>query len=297
MALAAVKRYLVEPRDRIRLRELMWAEAGKVQQKLSGEQFSFRARLGVAGDLAPRMPAYEAAIDSLLAMLVAGVYHGGKSHRSIWIQCLERVARHSENPADNPNWARFGLYPTFLLFYGCGIAAVAAGRYATLVSLLTRGRSMREGTEKNLWFRSAGADSHPLYEDARTAIEGNPGHPVFKISHHIQNLLRPTFADYLPSEHEYLKAFVRFEYLAALVFADYYEKEHPTRGSVWVPLGRYAERYETLFPKVQTEIEQKGTEWPLLKAGAFDGSLDRLLSLKAKLDDWVPKAAFHRGLL
>jgi SIR2-like domain len=295
MALAAVKRYLVEPRDRIRLRELMWAETRKVQQKLSEEQFSFRGLLRGTGQLADRMPAYEAAIDSLLAMLIAGVYHGGKSHRSIWIQCLERMSRHSEKPVDYADWARFGLYPVFLLFYGCGIAAVAAGRYSTLLSLLRRGRSMREGTEKNLWFRAAETDSFRLYEGARSAIDGNARIPVFKISHHIQNLLRPMFAEYLPSESEYLRTFDRFEYLAALVFADLYEKEHPTYGSVWVPIGRFAERYKTLFPQVQAEIEQKGDQWPLLKAGAFDGSLDRLLSLKKKLDEWASNVAMHNG--
>lgn len=295
MALAAVKRYLVEPRDRIRLRELMWAETRRVQQKLSGEQFSFNTRLGVHGDLAPRMPAYEAAIDSLLAMLIAGVYHGGKSHRTIWIQCLERVARHSENPAQYTNWARFAMYPVFLLFYGCGIAAVAAGRHATLASLLMRGRSMMEGTEKNLWYRAAGVDSFQLYEGARNAIDGNPRGPVFKVSRHIQDLLRPAFTEYLSSDAEYIKAFSRFEYMAALVFADYYAKEHPTYESVWVPMGRFAEQYKTLFPQVQAEIQRQGDQWPLLKAGAFDGSLDRLLSLKKKLDEWASGVAAHHG--
>jgi hypothetical protein len=295
MALAAVKRYLVDPRDRIRLRELMWAEARKVQLKLSEAQFSFHAPLRTHGDAAARMPAYETAIDSLLAMLITGVYHGGKNHRSVWIQCLERVARHSDNLDGNQQWARFGLYPVFLLFYGCGIAAVAAGRYSTLVSLLTRTRSMREGTEKNLWFRTADTDSFPLYEGAGEAMDANPRRPVFKISQHIQDLLRPAFAEYLSSEGEYLKSFNRFEYLAALVFADYYEKEHPTYGSVWVPLGRFAERYKTLFPQVQAEIQRQGDQWPLLKAGAFDGSLDRLLGLKKKLDEWATGFAVHHG--
>ena len=238
---------------------------------------------------------YEVTIDSLLAMLIAGVYHGGKSHRSLWIQCLERVARHSENPADNPNWARFGLYPVFLLFYGCGIAAVAAGRYVTLASLLTRGKSMREGTEKNLWYRAAETDGFSLYEEARKAIDANSRIPVFKTSHHIYGILKPVIVDFFSSEVEYRKAFDRFEYLAALVFADYYEKEHPTYGSIWVPPGRFAESYRTLFPEVQVEIERQGNQWPLLKAGVFDGSLERLLMLKQKVDTWAREVAVNLG--
>lgn len=295
MALAAVKRYLVEPRDRIRLQELMWTETRKVQQKLAGNEFNFHGSLCSNDQLAPRMPAYEAAIDSLLAMLIAGVYHGRKQHRSLWIQCLERVARHSENPANFTNWARFGMYPVFLLFYGCGIATVAAGRYSTLVSLLTRGRSMREGTERNLWYSAAESDCFSLYEGARASVEPNPRVPAFKISHHIQDFLRPYFSDYITSNTEYANTFNRFEYLAAIVFADYYEKERPTQGSIWVPVGRYTERYRTLFSQVQSEIEQKGTQWPLLKAGLFDGSLDRLLDLKKKLDEWASEVARNYG--
>ena len=296
MALAAVKRYLLDPRDRIRLQELMWAEARKVQQKLSEEQFNFHAPLRMHSQTAARMPAYEAAIDSLLAMLITGVYHGGKGHRSLWIQCLERVARHSENPANYAEFARFGLYPVFLLFYGCGIAAVAAGRYATLVSLLTRGKSMREGTEKNLWYRAAEADVFTLYESASKALLPGPKGSPFSISRHIQGLLRPVMADFFSSETEYRKAFDRFEYLAALVFADYYAKEYPNRDSVWVPPGRFFESYATLFPQVQAEIERQGVRWPLLAAGAFDGSQERLLSLKKKHDDWATAVAVQQGV-
>jgi len=295
MAVAMVKKFLAEHRDRIRLRELMWTEARRVQLKLSEEQFSFRTPFRTAGDAAARMPAYEAAVDSLLAMLIAGVYHGGKSHRLIWIQCLERLAWHSENLDGDQQWARFGLYPVFLLFYGCGVAAVAAGRYSTLIRLLTSGRSMMHGTEKSLWFRAGDPDSFSLYEGARKAMDANPRVPAFKISHHIQDLLRPAFAEYLSSEGEYLKAFERFEYLAALIFADCYEKEHPSYGSVWVPIGRFAERYKILFPQVQSEIQRLGERWPLLRGGAFDGSLERLLSLKKKLDDWASRVAVQQG--
>jgi len=102
-------------------------------------------------------------------------------------------------------------------------------------------------------------------------------------------------SDFFSSEAEYRKAFDHFEYLAALVFADYYEKEHPTYGTVWVPLGRFAESYRTLYPGVQAEIQRQGDQWPLLKSGVFDGSLDRLLMLKEKVDTWTREVAVNHG--
>jgi hypothetical protein len=294
MAVATIKRYLTDPRDRIRLQDLLTLEAKKVCARLGEEAFSFRAPLRSHADTAARMPAYEASIDSLLAMLVVGVYHGEKRHRALWLQCLERVSRHVENLDGNQQWARFGLYPVFLLMYGCGIAAVAAGRYATLVSLLTRGRSIVGGWEKSLWYHVAHVDSFALYESARGSSNSNARVPAFKISQHIYDYLRPTLADYCVSDSDYLRKFRRFEYLATLVFADLYEKENPN-SSLWIPLGRFVESYKTLFSEVQGEIDHQGDRWPLLRAGAFDRSLERLQSVKAKVDKWASELAVHHG--
>jgi hypothetical protein len=102
-------------------------------------------------------------------------------------------------------------------------------------------------------------------------------------------------AVFFASERDYLTAFDRFEYLAALVFADFYDTEHPTYGTVWVPLGRYAERYSSLFAEVQAEISRQRDGWPLLRAGLFGGSLDRVLALKQKVDEWARGVAIHHG--
>jgi SIR2-like domain len=295
MAVATVKRYLAESRDRIRLRDLLCDEVRRVHVKLSEENFSCRAPIRTHGDLKNRMQAYELTIDTLLSMLVAGVCHGAKAHRPVWIQTLERIARHADDLVGDQRWAQFGQYPVFLLVYGCGVAAVASGRYATLASILLRGRSTIGGREKNLWFNAASPDAFPLYDASASELYKNSRPPVFAVSRHIQELLRPVLADYVSSERQYLKAFVHFEYIAALVFGHFYDEEHPGPGAPWVPLGRFCEQYKTLFSELGADIEQHGERWPLLRAGAFNGSLEHLREIKKKVDRWASGVAGHHG--
>jgi hypothetical protein len=61
-------------------------------------------------------------------------------------------------------------------------------------------------------------------------VFNNARNPVFKISQHLEAVLRRALMDFFSSEGEYAKAFDYFEYIGALVFADLYEKEHPDRG-------------------------------------------------------------------
>jgi hypothetical protein len=147
IAVATLKQYLAEDRYRIRLRDLVVGEAKRVKEELRGERFPFA--LPLSSVLAERIPRYEAAVKTLLAMMITGVYWGGKSQRALWVHCLERVARPTEGLDGDQRRANIGLYPVLLL-YGCGIAAVSAGQYITLYRLLTQDRSMILGEEKDL---------------------------------------------------------------------------------------------------------------------------------------------------
>jgi hypothetical protein len=102
-------------------------------------------------------------------------------------------------------------------------------------------------------------------------------------------VLRPSFREVIPEDALYDKAFDLFEYLYALVHADLSLK---LGGDVWGPLGRFGwkdlrDGAKHIFAVVQRAIDSLGENWPPLKVGLFDGSLERLQTIKGKFDQRI----------
>jgi len=91
----------------------------------------------------------------------------------------------------------------------------------------------------------------------------------------------------LPDDVDYESCFDRFEYLFALANSDLDLKSGGIRGFS----GRFAwsQKYEDLPEEIGLEIENAGADFILLKLGLFDGSLERLKSVKATYDSAVWK--------
>jgi len=109
------------------------------------------------------------------------------------------------------------------------------------------------------------------------------------LSDHVRNLLYVKMKDLVPRTDQYDKLFDRFEYVLALVVADYADRE----GSLsWFPVGRFGWRNRH-FPErgisaeIAKEIEKAGVNWPLLKFGLCGGSIERLRVVKTLVDERV----------
>ena len=82
-----------------------------------------------------------------------------------------------------------------------------------------------------------------------------------------------------------------FEYLLALVHADLNRLERQEYW--WGPIGCFAWRHqyfnqeERIALKIDAEIDAEGTNWPLLKADLFGGSVAQVKTAKAKFDRFV----------
>jgi hypothetical protein len=117
----------------------------------------------------------------------------------------------------------------------------------------------------------------PKWLPNRNALNNTPNDYLF-------DLLRPVLRDYLPGDTRYEETFDTFEYLLALTYLDVVSESYAPEGRfVWRYTGRtmwssglVEDNWDRspLAEFVRTGLEQ-GSEWGLLKAGFFNGSIER----------------------
>jgi hypothetical protein len=118
----------------------------------------------------------------------------------------------------------------------------------------------------------------PKWVPHQNAVNNTPNDYLF-------DLLRPLLRDYLPDDTKYEETFDTFEYLlVALTYLDIVSESYAPEGRfVWRYTGRIARSsglVEEIWDRsplaefVRTGLEQ-GSEWGLLKAGFFNGTIER----------------------
>ena len=106
-------------------------------------------------------------------------------------------------------------------------------------------------------------------------------------SDYLFELLHPALYDYLPGDKRYEEIFDSFEYLLALTYLHVVNKEHLLRGKFCRyaeprgHLGPFSEDGWNRFPlsELVRPVVAQGSEGELLKAGFFNGSIERFEEL------------------
>jgi len=288
LAVATVKRYLVDDRHKIRLHDLVMEEVSRLDEQLSDAQFNVM-EIETAEELKRRVERYQALTEILLGIIMTGSYWGEQTHLPLWMQCLERLAYRPNPYHGRTQWTRLRLYPALLLLYGGGIAALAHGKYDTFAAFLTKAKARSDNDEQplvvavHIWT----VMGHDIAQQLHTRQN-----LISPLSDHLYSVLREPLKEYLPLEIRYQECFDRFEYLLALVHADLTRNEHK---HVWSPAGSFRWRGRGAFnldaPPIMKEIEgevaRQGEDWPLLKAGLFNGSVERFQEIKIAFDTWI----------
>ncbi|QEH35246.1 NAD-dependent protein deacetylase sirtuin-4 [Aquisphaera giovannonii] len=282
MAVASVKKYISEDKYRLRLHDIFMSEAERVSSLFLGDRYPRRNLSMNFRDLAPRISSYEADSGPLLAMLIAGGFWG--TDAKLWVRCLECVASASEMNDCVEDVCHVALYPVRLLMYGCGVAAAAAKRDDAVAALLTQCRTGKRA-KNSLWHRIGDSYLVQLFEGIAKNLPGADAFEKLPASQHLFDKLRPEFYGYVSGEREFREAFNRFEYIAALSYADQEDMRNPSSLDVWGPHGLFVlQGGGAVAAELQKLIDQVGPDMSLLKAGAFGGSIDRLKSIKSRFD-------------
>jgi hypothetical protein len=288
VAIATVKKYLVDERARIRLHDLVMEELNKLDDELSITHFPADTPF-TREEFLQRVQRYEALSEVLLAVFITGCYWGEQPYQQLWARCLERLAYRPQAISGVIAWIHLSLYPALLLLYGGGIAALAAGRYDTFAILLTKAMARVERNDQpfvlavNTW--------EVMETDVAQQLPNIERH-FTPLSDHLYEVLRESLKEYLPLDVLYQECFDRFEYLLALVHADLRQK---LEGRVWGPIGCFEWRGRgalrrddpPIMKEIESEVEKAGEDWPLLTAGLFDSSVARFQAIKTDFDAWV----------
>lgn len=281
LAIATLKKYLVDERNRIRLHDFVMQETEKIYNELLENSFPIKDLLFANNDESAlefnnRILRYEALTETLQAIFINGCYWGEKQQIHLWIKSLERIAR---QPAVRGRIATtfldLRMYPALLLLYAGGIAAVAAEKYNTFASLLTDVKVQ-----------------DPIYDVESFAVQAIYPNGVIKkdfltdknntytpVNTHLFETLRAPFKELIPSQRDYEMCFDKFEYLFALIYVDTNPENQEKIQNGWGPVGRFGWRCrrtnDNIIREVQTEFADKRQEWKLLKTGLFSNSAER----------------------
>ncbi|HDI52035.1 MAG TPA: hypothetical protein ENF45_05335 [Bacteroidetes bacterium] len=276
VAAASVERYLADTRHRIRLHDLVHEETEWVYQELSSERFSTRIN-GLTKDVfQQRMREYEALVERLAAMLAALSYHDTGANAHLLTRCIERL---TQVPRRDGKVVLIDLqyYPALLLMYAAGISAIAAKRFHNLAAILKepKYRDYRYNEENPAIER---LDVWSVFESTyKWMPRQNAEHEYTPANNYIFDLLRPALHDYLPDDTRYEETFDTFEYLLALTYLDIVKESYS-------PMGRFGWHYTGRIMNsefVRTGVEQ-GSDWGLLKASFFNGSIERFEEIVEK---------------
>jgi hypothetical protein len=282
LAVQSIKRYLPNPQEEIRLHDLVMQEVEKVVAACVPAAFPFNTDLSqeVFGK---RVARYEALTEILQSIFATGCYWGTQRQILLWVRALERLA----NPVPHSGgyyyeiWQKLSYYPSLLLFYCGGIAAVAAKKYDTFAALAWRPIIRRVTTSLQSPLVTL-VNAERLLPKA-SAQNFNPDQKLkTPTSDHLFTTLRPRFSELLPDDSEFQRIFDEFEYLICLSVMHNSSKDGSIRS---YPIGRFVWRDTTseLVDQLSREADALGNNWLPLKAGLFDGSLEAFKAMRDAL--------------
>lgn len=291
VAVASLKRYILDPTHKIRLHDLVMVETERLCKLLSDEFFPSLSNLDQQ-EFVLRLKRYDSVSETIRMLFATGCFWGDNSQNFLWVKSLTKITNAWKEYNGLSIWLDLSLYPALLAMYAGGIASVAQERYGLLHELLVKSIVLRSGCEQ-----SAVQQINPfkVFSDSNLLLPGTrsqytPG------SQYIYEILRNCFKDILPNDRDYERTFDKFEYLLALIFLDLRLISNPSQEDwVWSPYGSYAwKRFggNDIINKVFDEAYSMGADWPVIKQGLFGGSMDRFQKLREVHNNFLKKVHF-----
>ena len=279
-AVASAKRYLSDSRQGIALHDLVNAETEELYAAVANTSTGPGNSLTQDG-FVQRMRRYDALTERLASMMAVIAYHDSGENSHLLARTITRLANF---PIAQGVAEVLQRYPALIITYAAGIAALAKKKYRNLFAVLCEPKYRdpydRETKtalyQTNIWSVFGGS----TYKWVPRPQE-NEHTPA---NNHLVDLLLPILSEYIPDEEEYVQTFDLFEYLLALVYADAVRENSFLVGRYWWSWGRMDKPPSTRF--LEDGLSQ-GERWPLLRAGFFEGSPQRVREVVQRHDEYL----------
>ncbi|MFF3313531.1 SIR2 family protein [Streptomyces sp. NPDC002952] len=283
MAVTRLKRALPDPVRRIEATDLVHQATTDILDRTAAAS---RPLSGPVFDESVR--GYRADCDILLHLLAHGVFHDDGTHDALWLRAVERLTRMRSSFSGSFHEALEALrhYPALLATWTMGVTAVIARREEFLATILT------QPTWTTLWGRTQNQPP-AVYLNPGRVLPGDlssvmPPSEGMRWTVPLQDrFLRQETREPLqaiePDDTAYQTACTRFEFLASLVALD---NDAQSLGFPWIGEFLNDEHWEYDTGMAKTIKEELTHSWPLLRAGAFGGNLDRAQTAYERLVEW-----------
>jgi len=290
VAVASLKRYIAEPRHKIRLNDLIAGEVDRVQLSLANKMSSSAATFAPisSDEFLKRLRVCEASTAIMRSLFFHGARWAEPDHYEMFKNAMQMVVVRDNPGSSYVVWSNMQLYPSALLMYAGGYGCIVSGNYGLLKTLLDVQIDHRHETisasDKLL---AVNVVDHNLAQEALYP----PQRRYTPVSENIADLLTPLAERVTPDA---AKQFDRLEVLLALNFID---KAELPPDPQWMPVGRFAWKDQnnnnsaanTLF----AEYAEMGASWPPLRAGMFGGKLERVQRAEAAFRAVLSQIRWH----
>lgn len=303
LAIATVKRYLAEEKHYIRLHDLVTEEVERVYDELTSDRFKVEG-VGINKEFfQQRMREYEELIEILMGMLTTLAYFDRGNNAYLLTKAIERIVQ-SKSLSGSTILIDLQHYPALLLTYATGISALVKENYDHLAAILLK-PEYRDVGKKNPSIKVLNVP-HVFRYSNKLVPRPNAEREYTPANNHFFDVLREPLRSYLPEDEKYEEFFDVFEYLLGLVHVNT-EKDVDKKLKrvvtartekdigielISAPVGRFGWRYceEWKSSPIQQFIKEgmkQGENWGLLKAGFFDGSVERFKVCYEKYEGFV----------
>lgn len=302
-AVASLKRYLPEPRYRIRLADLIEESVERVIEAVSTPLFDVNSPGPNTETVTERVRAYEAACSTLLAMAATGGRWAEEAHYDNWRHALKRMTTLSHLSGELM-WLGLQRYPATLVLYALGLGALSGNGLQLLGHLLSTEIPQADHATKTV---SQLLPPHNIFRGfslrfgsslkAMQMLEGMEGRPT-PFSEWIQTAVWQYMSNIIFNSKQYDLAFDKLEILMALSYAFHDDGKAEPWYRYWIPLGSFVYRSQTqirILREIEESIATRQHESPFVRSGIFGDAPEECAESIQQFKEFVLKAAQQMG--
>lgn len=274
-----LKRLLPDPAARIRLDDCITELIKTTVGELSPEEFPAHDAV-TPSEFTARIQRYESAVSDLELSSIVLARWAEPQQLQLLQRILQRVGEVERHPGGTVLWIRLSWYPLMALIYAAGLSAVAAQRWDALHSVLCTPIFEHDsitGSETQPVIVPTVEELVEIYDSFKMLPD--MGRKLVARSEHLYKKMQPLIEDQFALGQRYDNLFDDFEILLALTYVDL--RNPDLAAEAWAPPGRFSWKESGHFGRspVYTnfirEAKLRGDDWPVLKAGFFEGSRER----------------------